>query len=179
MVSRSHWSVETAGLSMRPRTDLVVAVLRYFNAAEELPPSVAEVVGGALPAPLQAIAYTAGGSALTLAWRTPTETLLLCADGAVFEALAQRVNAASAWGCFVDQTGGLTVWEITGGRTRDLLERLGSAASMPQLGEARTSRMADLSVLALRLDEAATLLVVDRLYAQHLLGWVEEIIADF
>jgi sarcosine oxidase gamma subunit len=79
----------------------------------------------------------------------------------------------------VDQTGGLTVWEVTGGRARDLFERLGSAASMPPLGEARTSRMADLSVLAMRVEEAATLLVVDRLYAEHLLGWVEAIAADF
>ncbi len=50
---------------------------------------------------------------------------------------------------------------------------------MPRFGEARTSRMADLSVLAVRLDEATTLLLVDRLYAEHMLAWVEDIAADF
>lgn len=179
MGSAGGFTIDIPDLAVRPRADLKVGALRYFNAPQALPPSVAEILGGALPAPLRVVVRAAGDAGLILAWRTPTETLVLSGDGAVFDALAQRMTAASAWGCFVELTGGLTVWEATGGRTRDLLERLGSAASMPGLGEARTSRMADLSVLAARIEEAATLLVVDRLYAEHLLGWMQVISADF
>jgi hypothetical protein len=39
--------------------------------------------------------------------------------------------------------------------------------------------MADLPVLALCVETGATLLVVDRLYAEHLLGWIKDITADF
>jgi sarcosine oxidase gamma subunit len=177
VVDSSRFAVETAGLSIRPRPDLKVGALRYFNAADSLPQGLLEILEGGLLAPLQAVTRRAGATPLTLAWRSPTETLVLCADEVLFQALLRR--EAGDWGCFVDQTGGLTIWEVTGIRTRDLLERLGSAASMPQPGEARCSRMADLPVLSVRTDEASTLLVFDRLYAEHLLGWVEEITADF
>lgn len=179
MVSLSQFAVETAGLSVRTRAELKTGALRYFNAAQPLPPSLTEILGQGLPAPLQAVGRALAGSSLILAWRSPQETLVLSGEAAVFEALAQRSIEAGAWGCFVDQTGGVTVWEVTGDRTRDLLERLGSAASVPQLGEARTSRMADLPVLALRVEAGATLLIVERVYAEHLLGWIGDIAADF
>ena len=179
MVSPTQFAVETSELSVRPRPDLKAGVLRYFNAADPLPPKVLETLGQGLPAALQAVACPGAGSRLILAWRSPRETLVLSADTAVFDALAEGATGTAAWGCFVDQTGALTVWEVSGGRMRDLLERLGSAASVPQLGEARTSRMADLPVLALHVEAGATLLIVDRLYAEHLLGWVRDISADF
>jgi sarcosine oxidase gamma subunit len=179
VVSLRPFVLETAGLSIRPRADFKVGALRYFNAADALPAGLLETLGRLLPAPLEAAICGGPGSALILAWRSPKETLVLSREAAVFEALAQRTIGAGAWGCFVDQTGGLTVWEVTGSRTPDLLERLGSAASAPQLGEARTSRMADLAVLALRVEAGATLLILDRLYAEHLLGWMGAITADF
>lgn len=179
MADPTRFSIDLAEFRVRPRPELKAGALRYFNAAHAVPHGVAEIIGGPLPAPLQAVSRPARGSRLSLAWRTPTETLLLCADARLFGGLAQCMTALSDWGCFVDQTGGLAVWEITGARTREVLARLGSAASMPRVGEARTSRMADLPVLAVRLDEATTLLLVDRLYAEHMLAWVEDIATDF
>jgi hypothetical protein len=50
---------------------------------------------------------------------------------------------------------------------------------MPAVGEALTSRLAELTVTALRVQEQEIVLLVDRLYADHLLAWIRETIADF
>jgi hypothetical protein len=50
---------------------------------------------------------------------------------------------------------------------------------VPQLGESLLGRLADLSVHSVRVQEEEVLLLVERLYADHLLGWIRETIADF
>ena len=75
--------------------------------------------------------------------------------------------------------GGLRIVRLTGQRIADLLSRLGGAASVPAVGEARRSRMADLAVLAISVRAGETLLVVDRVYLPHLLAWIRETLLDF
>jgi len=171
--------IEAPGVSVRARRDLRVAALRYFDAGAVLPAALGDSLGGALPPSLQAARRRAGGRELILAWRSPTESLVLTPDAAVLESLAHEASRSPAWGCLVDQTGGIEAWEAAGPRTADLIARVGSAASMPAPGEARVSRMADVTVLALRAEEGAVLLLVERVYSEHLLGWITATVSDF
>ncbi|HMK84774.1 MAG TPA: hypothetical protein VK437_02350 [Steroidobacteraceae bacterium] len=173
--------VEIAGLSVELERKLRIGSLRYFDARGPMEAALRELLGGALPQPLKARRYPLGDSPgeLILAWRSPTETLLMTADSRAFAAIASGVARAAAAGCLVEQTGGLWAWRITGARTQDLLLRLGSVASIPGLGEARTSRVAELPALVLCVREGQILLVVERVYSEHLLGWIRETATDF
>lgn len=173
--------VEVEGLSVSVHHEFNVASLRYFDAAGSFAADIASLIGGALPKPLQALRVPLGESQqeLILAWRSPTETLLMTTDGAAFAAIAARAASSPSAGCLVEQTGGLWVWRVSGARTRDLLLRLGSSASIPALGEASSSRVAELPVLALCIHAGQILLLAERVYADHLLGWIGETAADF
>jgi sarcosine oxidase gamma subunit len=179
-------------LSVRWDHGLNVASLRYFDPAGLFAAEVGEVLGGPLPAPLRAdrrVLVTAGdgasaedvssaGSELVLAWRGPTETLLVTADAGCLAAV-DRFAAARSDGCLVDQTGGMLTLAVAGARASDLLLRLGSTDAVPALGEARTSRLAELSVMSLCARPGEILLLVERVYVRHLFGWIRETIADF
>lgn len=179
--SGSASGIEVAGLSVQLLRGLKVGSLRYFAAAEINAANIQKLVGGPLPAPLEAVKYLAPASHgdLILAWRSPTETWLLTPDAAGFEAIVVGMARNKPAGCLVDQTGGLWAWQVSGARTRDLLLRLGSAASIPALGEARVSRVAELPVMALCVREGQIMLLVERVYSEHLLGWIGETAADF
>jgi sarcosine oxidase gamma subunit len=173
------------GLSVRWDHGLSVASLRYFDPAGLFAAEVSEVLGGPLPEPLQAhrrllAAEGAGtvGSELVLAWRSPTETLLVTADAGCLAAV-DRFAATRSDGCLVDQTGGLLTLVVAGARAPDLLLHLGSTDAVPALGEARTSRLAELSVMSLCTRPGEILLLVERVYARHLFGWIRETVADF
>jgi sarcosine oxidase gamma subunit len=165
-----------AGLSVRVDEALQVATLRYFAPDGRFAEAVHEVMGLALPQTQQAL--TASDGQLILAWRSPTETLCLATNPARLVQIAARL-AGLADGCLVSLTGGLQVLQVTGARIADLLCRLGGTGSIPRPGEARRSRMAEVPVLALSLTAGETLLVVDRAYAEHLMGWIRETLLDF
>jgi sarcosine oxidase gamma subunit len=179
MMSAEASGVETSGLSVQLQRELKVASLRYFDAAGPFAAAVCEGLGGPLPEPLRAVRHPRGDARreLILAWRSPTETLLMTADDAAFAAIEDAAQTSAA-GCMVDQTGGLWPWRMTGARSRDVLLRLGSTASIPALGEARMSRVAELPVMALCASEGELLLVVERVYSDHLLGWITETARD-
>ena len=172
--------IEVSGLSVNLQREWQFGSLRYFDAAGPFAAEVRGRLGGPLPKRLHAVTYPADASRgeLILAWRSPTETLLLTADGAAFAAIAAGL-ANKPTGCLVDQSGGLWAWQVTGERTRDLLQRLGSTASIPVLGEARVSRLAELPVMALCVHEGQILLLVERVYSEHLYGWMRATAADF
>ena len=143
------------------------------------------MLGGPLPAPLCAqrrvVAVAEAGSAkseLVLAWRSPSETLLMTTDPGCLAAVA-AFAAARSDGCLVDQTGGILSLLMTGSRTSDLLLRLGSADAIPALGEARTGRLAELCVTSLCSRPGEIALLVERVYVRHLVGWIRETLADF
>jgi heterotetrameric sarcosine oxidase gamma subunit len=165
-----------AGLSVRVDEAPQVATLRYFAPDGEFAEAVHEVTGLALPQTQQAL--TASDGQLILAWRSPTETLCLTGDPARLVQIAARL-AGLADGCFVNLSAGLKIARVSGTRVSELLCRLGGTGSIPRPGEARRSRMADVPVMAVSLTGGETLLVVDRAYAEHLIGWIRETVLDF
>jgi hypothetical protein len=78
----------------------------------------------------------------------------------------------------VNQTGGFCAIRVRGRKAGDLLRRLGAGASIPGLGEARSSRLADLPVLALCVFSDTLILLVERVYIAHLHGWISKTAAD-
>ena len=181
-------------LSVRWDHGLSVASLRHFDPAGPFAAEVSEVLGGPLPEPLRAYrrvlrttvvsAETSAegtannGSELVVAWRSPTETLLITAD-AGWLAAVDKFAANRSDGCLVDQTGGILTLVLAGARAPDLLSRLGSTDAVPALGEARTSRLAELSVMSLCARPGEILLLVERVHVRHLFGWIRETVADF
>jgi hypothetical protein len=168
--------LEGAGLSVHLAHAMQTAALRYFAGDGAFTAAVRELTGLALPQVLQA-ARTADGQ-LLLAWRSPTETLCLTNSRARLLNLEGKLTGV-ADGCLVNLSGGLQVLRVRGERIPDLLSRLGGTASIPRPGEARRGRMADVPVLALCVRAGETLLVVDRAYTEHLMGWIRETVLDF
>jgi len=155
---------------------MAVATLRYFDRAGAFADAVEAATGATLPEPL--VARETADAQLILAWRSPTETLCLARSAAHLAKLSARLADAGG-GCVVDLTGGIRIMRLTGLRVAELLCRLGGDTSVPAVGEARPSRLADLPVLALAVRGSETLLAVDRAYLPHLLAWVRETLLDF
>ena len=171
--------IEIDGLSVADEPAYLVASLRYFDSTGRFAAAANEALGRPLAEPLRAVQveHSAGGVQFILAWRSPSENLLLCSNQAAFSAVATKL-AAAVDGCMVDQTGGIRVVRVAGSRARDLLLRLGAATALPDLGEARTGRLAELSVLTLCVRPSEYLLLVERVYAHHLLEWIHATAAD-
>ena len=163
-----------AGVSVRVEAGAPAAALRYFTPDGEFA-AAARAAGAALPPALTA---RDTGRELVLAWRSPTETLCLARGMPRLAQLREALQGVPG-GCCVELSGALSVVHLNGERVADLLARIGSAASIPRAGEARRSRMADVPVLALCVNAPEVLLVVDRYYAPHLLGWIRETLLDF
>ena len=53
-----------------------------------------------------------------------------------------------------------------------LFARMGGQGTLPGLGAARRSRLAEVPVLALQVQADEILLVVQRVYAEHLMAWI-------
>jgi heterotetrameric sarcosine oxidase gamma subunit len=173
-------AIDAAGLRVVLDLDWRVASLRYFDPAGGFAAAVREALGCALPQPLCAaeVEDTANGGRSLLAWRSPTEVLLLTQSPALFAELEPRL-AGAVDGCIVDQTGGIRVVRVEGARSADLLLRLGAPTAIPAAGETRSSRLAELQVLTACSRAGELLLLVERLYTDHLLEWIRATAADF
>ncbi len=75
-------------------------------------------------------------------------------------------------GCVVDQTGGAWVLRASGKRVADLLSRLGGQGTHPSLGQSKRCRLGDVAISVIRVEQDELLLVVDRMYAEHLMEWI-------
>jgi sarcosine oxidase gamma subunit len=181
--------VDIEGLSVRrDERGLRIASLRYFEPGGSFAAAVAEFAGRPLPQPLRATQFERAthdarrnahrDEHCVFAWRSPTETLLLSNDEIAFTELDQRLAAATD-GCVVDQTGGICVFRAQGPRAGDLLVRLGATSALPGLGEARSGRLAELQVLTVCVRVGEYLLLVERVYADHLIEWMGATAADF
>src|SRR5207237_10432912 len=106
MVEPSEWRapIEAAGLAVRMEEGMQAATLRYFEPGGAFAAAVREATGAALPQPLEAV-QSADGQ-LTLAWRSPTETLARTPSA---ERLAQLEGclAAAGGGILVKLNGGV------------------------------------------------------------------------
>jgi hypothetical protein len=171
--------VETSGLSVRLDLDVQVASLRFFAAGGAFASAVQRHLGAPLPATLSAIAVSslAAGNWALLAWRSPTESILLCSEP---ELVAKLSSAAEALddGCVVVHTGGARVLRAAGEAVADLFARMGGQATLPAVGEARRSRLADVPILALHVQAGEILLVVDRPFAEHAMNWIRSTALD-
>jgi heterotetrameric sarcosine oxidase gamma subunit len=177
---RKSLVVEIDGLSVIEERGLLAASLRYFDTADSFVAALHEAVGRPLPEPLRAVQVdlASSGAQFILAWRRPTETVLLTKDAAAFAELELRL-AAEVDGCMVDQSGGLCAFRVRGLKAGDLLLRLGSTASIPGLGEARSGRLAELQVMTVCVQAGEFLMLVERVYANHLREWIGATVADF
>jgi heterotetrameric sarcosine oxidase gamma subunit len=173
--------VKLPGIDVDADAPLHAATLRYFEPAGPFAAAVAAATGTPLPAPLTATilpAVAADGAAVVLAWLRPTETLAFSEEAAPLAELKERL-ADAAGGHIVDLTGGLKAFGMHGTGAPELLSRLGGMATALGLNEARRGRLADVPVLAVRVRAEKTLLIVDRVYAEHLRGWIEATLADW
>jgi hypothetical protein len=163
------------GLELQDDLRMHAAALRYFEDRGPFAEAVHAATGAMLPATLRS---TLTGSASILAWRSPTETLLLTEDAARLADIRQRL-AGAAGGHVVDLSGGLKVLRLRGARVEDLVCRLGGGPGVPAPNEARRGRLADVPVLALCVRPNEALLVVDLAYAEHLRAWIRATLADW
>lgn len=172
--------LQAQGISVRVDRSVNVAALRYFDAQGDFAHVCQAALGVSLPTAFSAVEVpaTPPGIEFILAWRHPTQSLVLSNDAAVLSALQSALSNAVD-GCCLNQSGGLWVLRVQGVRTPDLLLRLGNEASVTKPGEARVSRIAELPVLSLSVKPGETLLLIDRVYAEHLLNWIRVTLADF
>ena len=163
--------VPSADASVDP--SVRIASLRYYDphgtfAAALLP------LGLALPRPLRCVvAGSAAGSVDILAWRSPTETVLICDSVPRFDRLRRALPAADE-GCLIDQTHGRRLIRLHGAAARSLAH-LGSGFAEIEVGAVRIGRMADVAVLACRPCAEVWLLIVDRLYLDHFIGYLKTV----
>ena len=173
-------AIEADGLCVIVDREYLAASLRYFDSQGSFAAILRNALGAPLPEPLRAIRSEAPVNSVPfiLVWRSPTESLLLSKDPPAFAQLEGEF-AAAADGCMVNQTGGLCVVRVQGRRTDDLLTRLGANSAIPGIGEARTGRFAELQATAVRFAADEVLLIVERVYADHLLEWMAVTAGDF
>jgi hypothetical protein len=174
-MAEAQQQLECRGLRVQLRWPVPVGALRYFSPAGDFAGRL-RAAGLALPETGQA--REERGRGLILAWRSPTETVCLATSEQVLTELGQPL-AAAADGCLVDLTGAFAVLHLAGERIAELCDRLGGSAWLPQPGEARRCRMADLPVLALCVQQGEVSLLIERGFAEHLLGWIRESLLDF
>ena len=177
-VASSHdlLPIEARGISVSLDRSMHAASLRYFDSDGSFARQVRASIGAPLPDRLCATLTPSSGESV-MAWRSPTETLLLCADEALLKKLESDL-ASCADGCVVVQTGGARVLRASGARIAALIDRIGGQGVLPALGEARRSRLADIAVLAIQVQRDDMLLVVERVYAEHLMDWIRVTAAD-
>jgi heterotetrameric sarcosine oxidase gamma subunit len=161
----------TAGLNVTHVARMGVSSLRYFGRAGEFSSAIVSFLGVPLPQELGATAAPGVLGRAILAWCSPTETLMLCENEALIGQL-QTHTAALDDGCVVDQTGGFTVLRASGAGVDELFARIGGQGCLPWIGESRRSRLAEVAVLALRIEPSEFFLVVERAYGTHLVGWI-------
>lgn len=146
-----------------------IASLRYCNPRGDFAAGLS-TLGIALPEPLRCVvARPAVGVVDIFAWRSPTETVWICDSPLRFDEIKSTVKEADD-GHVVDQTNGRRLVHLRGPRSEDLLAHLGSGFAEIAVGATKVGRMADIAVLACKPSKEQMLLVVDRLYLEHLLA---------
>ena len=167
------------GLRVSSDERIHVVSLRYFDPRGAFSHTVSRVVGLELPNICHAsvVAGGMGPHRTILAWRSPTETLLLSDKTTLIEQL-EAAAVTHPDGCIVELTGGVCVLQADGEAVPELFSRIGGQATLPGLGEARRSRLADVPVLALQVQPGKILLILDRVYVDHLMTWIRATVAD-
>lgn len=171
--------IQAVGLHVALRPQWQVASLRYFDACGDFAHLLLGMTGMTLPANLRALCSSADlqPEAVVLAWRSPTETLLITTAPNLIGTI-QVAAASSTDGCIVDQRGGALVFGLSGESVPGLIARVGGQGACPAVGESLRTRMADVAVVAVRVLPEETLLIVERSYAPHLMAAIRVCAAD-
>jgi len=150
-----------------------VASLRHFGADGDFARAVQDVTGLRFPKVLGIASRPSlgQGDRVMWAWRSPTEIVMLCDDNSLIKRLEGDTCLLDD-GCVVDLSGAAWIVRARGPGVGDLMARMGGQNTMPRLGQACRSRLADIPVMAMQVDPVETLLLVERVYAEHLWGWI-------
>ena len=140
-------------------------------------PGGAEAVAGAVHSagvPSLPVAGHFTGEDPMVLWRNPTELLLVTQHRSVSDSiLSELPPAAEASAYAVDQSDGLVAFELRGSALGALLPRLMDASAVPlEAGRGVRARLADIAVIAMRLDTQCAWLIADRANDQYLAQWV-------
>jgi sarcosine oxidase gamma subunit len=162
---------------LEPR--LQVASLRYFDRQGAFADLIHDMTGVTLPDCSRALrsAEHRTWEAIVLAWRSPTETLMIGAAPTLIDTL-QGAAATLTDGCIVDQRGGALVFRCSGDAVEDLFARLGGHGACPAIGESLRTRLIDVAVSAVKVEPEETWLIVERSYGPHLLAAIGASAAD-
>jgi hypothetical protein len=171
--------IRVAGLRVVLEPQLQVASLRYFDRRGVFADLLQRIAGVSLPDSLRALrnAEDLTSEVTVLAWRSPTETLMISAAPTLIESL-QGAAATLTDGCIVDQRGGAVVFRAGGEAVPDLFARLGGQRACPSMGESLRTRLADVAVLAVKVQTEETWLIVERSYGPHLMAAIRVSAAD-
>ena len=114
------------------------------------------------------------GHDLRVVWSRPTECLALTQDKTTAVALLDSLRpGAWALGYAADRSTGMIAVELGGAGIDGLLKRLVDAGSIPMdPGRATRSRMIDVGVYLMRLEDQKLWLLVDRAHADYLSAWL-------
>jgi hypothetical protein len=163
--------VPSADASVDP--SVRIASLRYYDPQGAFAAAIL-LLGLTLPKPLRCVvARSAAGSIDILAWRSPTETVWICDSAPRFDVLRRAIPATDE-GCLIDQTPGRRLIRLHGTAARSLAH-LGSGFAEIGVGAVRIGRMADITVLACRPRAEELLLIIDRLYLEHFIGYLKTV----
>ena len=173
-------TITRQGLRVSVDTATRIASLRHLAPDGAFSKAVRTVLGTSLPLPLRVAVATHCDTAtnLILAWRSPTETIVLSRDAAPIDAIQDAVAQISD-GCCIDRSGGFWTIRVTGMGIDALMARLGSPESMPSPGQSIRSRVADVPVLSVSVASGEVLLLAERTYAPHLLNWIQQSVRDW
>jgi heterotetrameric sarcosine oxidase gamma subunit len=176
-------SIEGRGVTIAMEPRFHAASLRYFERDGAFTHMVQSATGLSLPNNLSATHSHASSGAddaqiiTLLAWRSPSETTLLTSDEGLLNTL-QTSAAEFSDGCVVDQRGGILVFRAQGTGVPSLLAKTAGHGAMPAIGESRRTRLAEVAVLIVKVQAGETLLIVDRMYAPHMMASIRVNAAD-
>jgi len=180
MADNSHFAaIENPRLRVKLQPQWHTASLRYFAREGAFARWVSTATGLDVPSELRA-AHAGDDDQLAvtlLAWRSPTETILATRDAGLLDSLYTSA-ATRDGGCVIDQRGGLLVLHAQGPAVADLVARKAGHGAMPAIGESRRVRFAEIPVLIVKVRADGVLLIVDRIYAPHLMASIRASAAD-
>jgi heterotetrameric sarcosine oxidase gamma subunit len=169
--------IESPGITVVSDAAMTVASLRYFVADGGFAAAVRRHLGVDLPIDPNSIAIADRPTTL-LAWRRPGECLLISPEFGLADELVTTSGGLSD-GRAINLTDGTCVLRIGGHRSAELLSRMSCHGSIPLADSARATRVAELPVVLIRALSDEVLLLIDRLYVEHLMQWIRASIADF
>jgi heterotetrameric sarcosine oxidase gamma subunit len=179
MASLDGWPepITAASVTVAPDAGMHVASLRYFVSDGSFAAALRRSLGLSLPLEPNSIELATAETFTLLAWRSPSEALLLSRDASLLAALS-TASAGLSDGCAVDLTGGACVLQVSGTGMDDFFARIGGHDALPARRAAHASRVADLPVVLIRPETADVLMLVDRSYLAHLAEWMRRTAAD-